>query len=103
MRLLPTMVDYMIDVKLIHVDWTGPHQLNEIQGMTSETDRGLYQVCAWHPVFGPQSLVYIGETHDQTFGMRLGQHKSWLYHEREVRVYLGRIWGSGLMAGTLVA
>lgn len=56
-------------------------------------DCGLYQIYGHHPVYGENSLLYIGKT-ENSFSERLKQHKTeWLFdlESEKVEVRVGRI------------
>lgn len=56
-------------------------------------DYGLYQIYGQHILCGPDALLYVGKTTEQTFSRRLGQHQSdWLAYEDSARVYVGRVY-----------
>jgi len=77
-------------LKRVVVDWTGPFTPAQI-AEEEQRDNGLYQVYGRHPVFGPGSLLYVGETKKQGFAARLGQHQGWMNdgEHGKVEVYLG--------------
>jgi hypothetical protein len=82
---------------IIHIQWSGPILLDQIVGLTDQTkDRGLYQVYACHPVYGPGQLVYIGKTITQTFAVRVCQH-DWgggtENDPKNVAIYVGQLKG----------
>ena len=54
----------------IHLLWKGPHTFEDVLSMQGRTDFGIYQVHGPHPVSGTDSLLYIGQANDQTFGAR---------------------------------
>ncbi len=76
---------------LVEIDWTRVGKSDCVDGLTEENDYGLYEIAGYHPVFGDDSLLYIGMTQDQTFSERFMQHKSWLKDEWDITVYVGRI------------
>ncbi len=90
--------------RLVHLRWDGPFQLarshrhgRKIDHLSSvETDFGLYQVYAQHPVYG-RSLVFIGQAIDQPFAMRISQ-QPWSHAGDTdpdlLDVYVGRMVGS---------
>ncbi|MGH7013229.1 MAG: hypothetical protein ACREEL_03580 [Stellaceae bacterium] len=57
---------------IIHIEWEGPHALEEIRKKTGPQDKGLYQVYAHHPVYG-RNLVYFGKT-EGCFADRIPHH-----------------------------
>ena len=81
----------------IHIVWDGPFTLDQIKGMKSEDDYGVYQVYGTHVVYGSYSLLYIGQATYQKFGVRIPQHTKWGYvpDENELKFYVGRFGGNG--------
>jgi hypothetical protein len=83
----------MNETKRLRIEWEGPLTYPVVLEKSADRDYGLYQICAYHSVFGPNALVYIGKAEQQTFAARFAQHwESWLNMEREVTIYLGRVW-----------
>jgi hypothetical protein len=82
---------------LIHILWDGPHTLDAIRSCNnSDTDCAIYQIYPHHPVYGASSMVYIGQTTDQTFAVRVLEHQWDTGSEndpRQVTVYIGRLIG----------
>lgn len=75
----------------VTVDWKGSFTIDEVLQMTKVDDYGLYQIYGNHTVYGPGSLLYIGET-DKTFAQRFADHKSeWLQDDGGVFIHVGRI------------
>ncbi|MXY10399.1 MAG: hypothetical protein F4Z00_00190 [Acidimicrobiaceae bacterium] len=58
----------------IHLLWRGPHTFGDVLEMVGKTDFGIYQVYGPHPASGTDSLLYIGQANDQTFGERFTNH-----------------------------
>lgn len=86
----------MIDIDEIKIYWSGPHSVNKvIAENNSATDCGVYQIYGSHNIYGPDTLLYIGRTCDNTFGGRLFDHQEeWINWEgTPAGVYLGRIAG----------
>ena len=54
----------------IHLLWKGPHTFQDVLQMDCSSDFGIYQVYGPHPAGGTDSLLYIGQASDQTFGLR---------------------------------
>ncbi|MDE0279633.1 MAG: hypothetical protein OXN16_00925 [Gammaproteobacteria bacterium] len=80
----------------IDLYWEGPHSFEEALEMTEDRDKGFYQIYILHPVYGNDTLVYIGRT-NKAFGHRLDDpaHK-WMGDHREnnsgrIRIHTGRI------------
>ncbi len=79
-------------MKEIKIQWEGPKKLEEVASLNDEKeDSGLYQIYGNHIIFGPHSLLYIGQTEKQTFRERFSRHKNWLSKELNVEIYIGRI------------
>ena len=88
----------------IAIDWKGPFSLDQIidamdNGGQSPTwegeDYGLYQIYGGHELYGKGTLLYVGQTTEQTFSQRFKEHKNWLEDDlngKEVEIYLGRIY-----------
>ena len=62
-----------------------------LKALGGNEDYGLYQILGFHPVFGNNSLLYVGMARDQDFKTRFGQHEDWLKNEWDVHVYVGKI------------
>jgi hypothetical protein len=80
---------------IIHIDWSGPHGLNEIASFNGPTDYGIYQVYGAHHVYGGDVLLYIGLVERQTFATRFSQH-GWCpanHDAGRLQVYVGRLFG----------
>jgi len=86
-----------MEERVIHIEWDGPHSLEQLKRLDQPRDRGLYKVYGHHPVYGSNVLVYIGQTCGQTFAARNAQH-SWgggsQEDRRHVEVYVGRLKGA---------
>lgn len=81
---------------LIHIIWEGPHTLEEIKKLNEDHDYGIYQICGSHPVYGLNTILYIGKATKQTFSNRVGQEDweyTWDQQFNCVQVYVGRIGG----------
>ncbi len=83
-------------IRAINIKWEGPLNLEgAYKKRDTEEDYGVYQVYGFHPVYGPNVLLYIGQSDDQTLGTRVKQHK-WMrsfMETEEYTVYLGRLVG----------
>ena len=77
-------------MKTIEIKWEGPFILDDVQKMQNETDFGLYAAFGPHNVYGDRVLLYIGKAEQQTFGVRIPQHRNedWWGSEE---IYIGRI------------
>lgn len=88
---------------MITIIWQGPYRCKEaIRKMRdcgskkdgwAGTDYGLYQIYGSHILSrSKNTLLYIGQTSDQTFSSRMCQHyNDWIYGEPGLKIYLGRI------------
>jgi hypothetical protein len=86
----------------IKIEWDGPFNVAKViremdRGGQSPDwdgeDYGLYQIYGKHILCGKDTLLYIGQTTDQTFSRRFKQHeKDWLKNEDMIKVYLGRVY-----------
>jgi len=85
-------------VRTIHVQWEGPLDGRTAKSCTRRpADFGVYQVYGSHPVYGLNTLLYVGRAADQTFGERL-RKEEWLlegeHGQGECTFFLGRLAGS---------
>ncbi len=90
----------------IEIKWDGPFTVQEVIKNMKDggeapdydgDDYGLYQIYGEHVLNGKDTLLYIGQATQQTFSMRLAQHKKdWMLKEKNkgknITVYLGRIY-----------
>ncbi len=84
-----------IQIELIEIEWSGPFSMEEIQKLDNGWDCGIYAIYGTHAVFGPDSLLYIGKTADNTFADRICWHKEeWIpWEPSTTMVYVGRLGG----------
>ncbi|MFH2094801.1 MAG: hypothetical protein ABIJ16_03795 [Bacteroidota bacterium] len=78
---------------IIEITWDGPFSLSEIINNDVECQgMGLYQIYGLHPIYGQNSLLYIGYTID-SYTQSIPKHNDgWIkFHFDEVKIYLGRI------------
>lgn len=88
-----------ICTKYYEVKWEGPYKLEEVLAEEEVSrsnenkvlkSRGVYQIYGVHPVFGPNSLLYIGRVTEGSFSSRFYQHNSWLKDEpSSLNIYFG--------------
>ena len=52
---------------IINLHWRGPHSYNDVREMDEARDYGLYQIYNTHPVYGNDTLVYIGQANVGTW------------------------------------
>ena len=80
----------------IHILWAGPHTYEEVLDFNENTDHGLYLVTGLHTTYG-WTLLYIGETHNQTFRQRFQDYDrvsygdEWFDNSNNLQFYTGRI------------
>ena len=74
--LILIMKGYNMEEKIVVIEWEKIDQWKKVSEKNGDEDYGIYQVTGYHPVFGDDSLLYIGKAQDQTFGERFEQHKS---------------------------
>ena len=90
----------------IRITWEGPYSLADIGYNEEEekyniknsklndkkVDYGIYQIYGFHPVYGDNALLYIGQAKDQTFAKRLSQ-EGWEYNAdfKNIQIYVGRL------------
>jgi hypothetical protein len=84
-------------VKIIEINWEGPLTFDMAKERKSGQDYGLYQAYGTHNIFGPDTLLYIGQAKEenQTFGVRMSQHEKcddWIggWASQEINIYLGK-------------
>lgn len=65
----------MANFKIYHLNWK-EYIWNESvnTAFTSSKDIGIYQVYGSHPVYGDNTLLYIGKTKEQTYSERIKGH-----------------------------
>ena len=85
----------------INLHWRGPHSYNDVLQLNGDTDYGLYQVYNVHPVYGADTLVYIGKADELTFAARFGQpdyrwmgddYAPWEDNGCRIRIHTGRVY-----------
>jgi len=66
----------MKDIEVIHLIWREYEWNDEIiySEFNSKKDYGIYQIYGDHPVYGENTLLYIGKAKEQTYSVRLRQH-----------------------------
>jgi len=84
---------------IIHICWTGPYNPDDVIKFSDpQRDIGLYQTYGVHFCYGPDSLLYIGQT-TENFAVRLRTGRtphypeSRLIYEPHPTFYLGRLAG----------
>jgi hypothetical protein len=82
--------------RVIHIDWKGPYSIPELATFCKTTDYGVYAIYGHHPVYGSDTLLYIGKAQDQTFGQRVPQEgwdKGSMEDPAHNEIYVGRLKG----------
>lgn len=80
----------------IELVWEGPFTMNEaFEKEDSKTDYGLYQIYGTHPIYGGDSLLYIGKSDQNVFRYRMESHsREWISKEASpVSIYFGYLVG----------
>lgn len=65
---------------IVHINWEGNFSIDDvIQNKLGEDDYGIYQIYGKHPIYGSNSLLYIGIAMDRPFSKRFAEHdQEWL-------------------------
>jgi len=69
------------------LDRIGPRGKKKLDAILENS--GLYVILGDHPLHGPRSLLYIGET--ESFKRRFLEHHSWVSEEDRVEVYVAKL------------
>jgi hypothetical protein len=97
-------------IEIYKLNWSGPFDYKDIKDRkhiekefellepldqakkAKEIDWGIYQIYGTHPIFGDNTLLYIGMTSDLGFAQRIDVHqREWiLYEADDCKIYLGR-------------
>ena len=80
----------------IHLLWKGPYAYKAVRKMNKPTDYGVYRIYGIHPVYGPDTLLHIGQANGGTFGARFEtgykfMTDDWGENTGNFRIYTGRI------------
>ena len=84
----------------INLHWRGPHSYNDVLKLNGDSDYGLYQIYSFHPIYGADTLVYIGQANEETFAERFRQpdygfmsdkNAAWEDNGCRIRIHTGRI------------
>lgn len=82
-------------LRLVRIEWEGPLSLDDALQKNDDGDHGkdygLYMIEGHNILYGCKGGLYLGIAEDQTFAVRLSQHKWWLTHEQDVTIRLGRL------------
>ena len=86
----------IVNEEIIHIQWEGPIPFAQIPSFCGKTDFGIYQVHGRHPIYGPDTLLYLGKAERRSFGVRLKEEgwAAWQEDNGTVAFYLGRLSGS---------
>jgi len=82
-------------MKKIELYWKGPYSIEDVEENEAFEDIGVYQIYGSHPVYGSDSLLYIGHT-KQKLKKRLCdemkcEYPWWLRTGGEIRIYIGKM------------
>ena len=80
-----------IKVTNIHLNWEGPYPLERGQIDKGKAQHGLYQYYGEHPVYGQDTLLYIGKAFDQEISKRIGQHIHGSWSSSPIQIFIGRV------------
>ena len=77
----------------------GPDSYRAVLDMKEASDYGIYQIYGVHPVYGSDTLLYIGQAKGETFGHRFAQSdRTWMAAEcmgdsntASIRIHTGRV------------
>ncbi len=72
------------------VDWENS-SMNDIQNIpkSNKTASNLYQIIGYHSIYGPNSLLYLGETNK--IKRRFNEHSWWLKEMEDIKIKVGSI------------
>jgi hypothetical protein len=79
-----------IPCNIIEIKWEGPYSIEAMKAFTGNI--GLYQIYGAHPIYGSNSLLYIGMT-IAGFESRFSSHyNDWIKYEYDdVKIYVGEV------------
>lgn len=81
-------------MKKIEINWEGPFSIKNIEKFDTDIDYGIYQLYGTHNIFGPNTLLYIGQANELDFSTELAQQKDWFEWEySEIEIFIGRLGG----------
>jgi hypothetical protein len=81
----------MENIKILHLSWK-EYSYEEAFNLNDKDHYGIYQVYGDHPVYGRDSLIYIGKAFWQTFGKRFNTHHDFFASNiRFTKVCVGRL------------
>jgi hypothetical protein len=68
----------MSEFKIFHLYWKkyawNEAVLKNFNGFDTDRDFGIYQIYGDHPIYGDDTLLYIGKAAEQTFAKRMKGH-----------------------------
>lgn len=74
-------------VKIIDVYWEGPKSLEDIKVNKIE-GYCLYQIYGTHPIYGPETLLYIGKSEQKNIADRIKNH-TWIDNQaNDCKIYI---------------
>ncbi len=74
--------DFIHNPPIIDVYWEGPYTIDNID-TEQDSAHCLYQIYGPHPVYGTNTLLYIGKTEAQTADQRIRQH-NWISNQADM-------------------
>ena len=80
---------------IIHIEWSGPHTLKEVLQFNGPIDFGIYQIYGGHPIYGTDTLLYIGRAEKRNFSIRVPEHL-WCPVNQDsgrLNIHIGRLIG----------
>lgn len=81
-----------IEINLIEIVWSGPHQIKLEEFKSFESNDGLYQIYGTHPIYGRNVLLYIGITLNKVDERIWNHFNNWIKYEfDDVIVYKGEV------------
>ncbi len=86
----------MVELKVYHLMWEKYSWYDfDLEKFKEKKHKGVYQIYGTHHVYGPNSLLYIGQTQNQTFGDRLNPKQHWDFNVNHFTefssVYIGML------------
>jgi len=83
-----------MEEKIYEVYWSGPYSLNKAKNLKPKKANKfvLYKIYQTHPLYGPDSLVYIGKT-ERGGDTRINEHSDWLDYDKygKPKIYFASI------------
>lgn len=86
------------ELDIVEIEWEGPLLMEGIEKLNDSWDYGIYQIYGTHPIFGSDSLLYIGKAQENSFAGRIPAHREWVeWESTPVDIYVGRLGGTEKM------